>query len=202
MTRGRWSPLSRVRPTIAGRVRVAARVLGFREPVQRGRTVRRGSTDKVSVVDLFAELTRIIEALDEAGIDYALCGGVALAVHGLPRATKDIDLLVRAADVEKLRAVAQRIGFAFEALPMTFSSSGITVRRFTKLSGTAPLMLDALIADGPLESVWHSRERLPYSGGSLWVVSRAGLISLKLAAARPQDLVDVQRLQELEDADG
>jgi hypothetical protein len=153
-------------------------------------------------MDLFAELTRIVEALDSAGIEYALCGGVALAVHGHPRATKDIDLLVREADVEQVRAVANRLGFTFEALPMTFSSSGITVRRFTKLSEGAALMLDALIADGPLEQVWNTREQLPYTGGTIWVVSRAGLISLKLAAGRPQDLVDVQRLQELEDVDG
>lgn len=153
-------------------------------------------------MDLFAELTALLRALEDAALDYALCGGVALAVHGLPRATKDIDILIRADDIDRLRAVARTCGFTVEALPMTFSSSGITVRRFTKLSGPHPLMLDALIADGPLEAVWHTRERLPYSEGSIWVVSRAGLVSLKLAAGRPQDLVDVQRLQELEDADG
>lgn len=163
---------------------------------------RTATAGTLVAVDLLAELTVIVQALDDAGIEYALCGGVALAVHGLPRATKDIDMLVREADIEVFRAVAKRLGFTFEALPMTFSSSGVTVRRFTKLSGPTPLMLDALIADGPLAAVWDRREQLPYSGGTIWVVSREGLISLKLAAARPQDLVDVQRLQELEQADG
>ena len=33
--------------------------------------------------------------MDEAGVDYALCGGLAVAAHGAPRATRDIDLLGR-----------------------------------------------------------------------------------------------------------
>lgn len=153
-------------------------------------------------MDLFAELVALVQAFELAGLDYALCGGVALAVHGLPRATKDIDVLVRAEDLARIRELASSSGFTVEALPMTFSSSGITVHRFTKFAAGEALMLDVLIADGPLEAVWGTRERLPYSDGEISVVSRVGLISLKLAAGRPQDLVDIQRLQELDDADG
>jgi hypothetical protein len=43
-------------------------------------------------VDLFQELKNVTAALDAEGIDYALCGGVALAIHGVPRATQDIEL--------------------------------------------------------------------------------------------------------------
>ena len=50
--------------------------------------------------DLFRELTSLLSALDEEGIDYALCGGLAMAVHGYPRATVDIDLLILAKDAE------------------------------------------------------------------------------------------------------
>ena len=55
------------------------------------------------MIDLYAELRRIVGALDGDEIDYALCGGVALAIHGIPRATLDVDLLVRAADVDRVR---------------------------------------------------------------------------------------------------
>ncbi|RYE93549.1 MAG: hypothetical protein EOO75_04115 [Myxococcales bacterium] len=58
-------------------------------------------------------------------------------------------------------------------------------------------MLDVLLADGPLEAVWQSRQRVAWHGGELSVVSREGLISLKLEAGRPQDLADVQRLSEV-----
>jgi len=58
-------------------------------------------------------------------VDYALCGGVALAIHGVPRATQDIDLLVRPEDLSRLREVARMCGFVFESFPMDFAS-GIT----------------------------------------------------------------------------
>ncbi len=155
-----------------------------------------------SNVDLFSEVIALTAALEGAAIDYAICGGVALAVHGAPRATKDIDLLAREIDLPRLREVARTRGFTIEALPMTFSSSGITIRRFTKIEpdGRA-LMLDVLLAEGPLEAVWTTRARIEFAApgdhsSALWVVSREGLISLKLAAARPQDLVDIQKLQE------
>jgi 2-hydroxychromene-2-carboxylate isomerase len=155
-------------------------------------------------VDLFDEMTRVSQALEAAGIEYAWCGAIALAIHGVPRATKDIDVLVQAADLERFREVARRCGFTVVALPMTFASSGITMHRFTKLAEGTSLMLDAIVADDTLAAVWNDRTRLPYSEGSVSVVSRAGLVTLKLAAGRPQDLVDVQRLAEVpdEDADG
>ena len=56
----------------------------------------------------------------------ALCGAVALAIHGAPRGTKDIDVLLREDDLPRLRDVARKQGFDIEALPMTFSSSGVT----------------------------------------------------------------------------
>lgn len=82
---------------------------------------------------------------------------------------------------------------------MTFSSSGISMQRFTKLGDPEPLMLDILLAQDPLKAVFDSRVRVEYEDGPAWVVSRRGLITLELAAGRPQDLADVRRLQELDD---
>jgi hypothetical protein len=147
------------------------------------------------VVDLFQELKDLTVALDASKVDYALCGGVALAIHGVPRATQDIDLLVRPEDLPRLREVARACGFGLESFPMDFAS-GITIQRFTKLIEGQPLMLDALLATGPLAGAWEGRQIAEIDGGRVRVVSRESLIALKLAAARPQDLVDVQRLNE------
>jgi hypothetical protein len=147
-------------------------------------------------VDLFEELKNVTDSLAAAGIDYALCGGVALAIHGVPRATQDIDLLVRPEDLEQLRQVAHGCGFVLESLPTDFAS-GISIQRFTKLIDGQPLMLDALLVGVPLERAWADRQIAEMEGGPVRVVSREGLIALKLAAGRPQDLVDVQRLREV-----
>lgn len=146
------------------------------------------------MVDVYAEFVAVVRAFDEAGIEYALCGALALAVHGAPRATKDIDLIARRDDADRIREAVRRIGFTFEALPMEFAGSGIEVQRFTKLVEGRPLMLDVLWLNPKLQAVWDDRERIAWNEGELSVVSRDGLITLKLTAGRAQDLVDIQSL--------
>ncbi|MBA3453785.1 MAG: hypothetical protein H0T42_11890 [Deltaproteobacteria bacterium] len=146
------------------------------------------------MIDVYAELVAILRALDEASIEYALCGALALAVHGAPRATRDIDVIARKEDAARIREVARQTGFVFEALPMEFSGSGIEVQRFSKLIEGRPLMLDVLWLNPKLQTIWDDRQRLPWNEGMLSVVSRDGLITLKLTAGRAQDLVDIQSL--------
>ncbi len=45
---------------------------------------------------LLDELSQLISALNENEIEYAVCGGLALAIHGFARATLDIDILIQA----------------------------------------------------------------------------------------------------------
>lgn len=146
------------------------------------------------MIDVYTEFTAIVRALEDAEIEYALCGALALAVYGAPRATKDIELIARREDEARLREVVRGAGFVFEALPMVFAGSGIEVQRFTKLIEGRPLMLDVLWLGAALQAIWEDRQRLPWKEGTLSVVSRDGLITLKLTAGRPQDLVDIQSL--------
>ena len=60
-------------------------------------------------MDLVAELRAVARTLEEAGVPYAVCGGLAVTLHGATRATKDIDLLVREEDVERI-ADLERLG--------------------------------------------------------------------------------------------
>ncbi len=146
------------------------------------------------MADVYGEFVALVRAFDAANIDYALCGALALAVHGAPRATKDIDIIARKEDEPRIRELATAVGFVFAALPMQFAGSGIEVQRFTKLIDGRPLMLDVLWLMPKLQSIWDDRERRSFQGGELSVVSRDGLITLKLTAGRPQDLVDISSL--------
>ena len=150
------------------------------------------------MLDLYEELRALATAFDAAGVEFALCGGLALAVHGHPRATKDIDLVVRREQVALAKNVARASGFVLSALPMKFANSGIEIERVSKIVGSDVLMLDLLIVNEALTPVWESRRRLPWGAGELPVVSREALISMKLAAGRPQDLADLAKLQESE----
>lgn len=148
-------------------------------------------------MDLFEELVALTRELGSAGVDYALAGGLAVAVWGAPRATKDIDLLVRPEALPAAKAAAARRGFTLSAAPMTFRD-GMTVERVSRIDAGALLTVDFLIVDANLETAWQSRRTLETTQGPLWVVSRDALIQMKLAAGRSQDIADIEALQELD----
>lgn len=154
-------------------------------------------------MDFYEELVGLIEAFGKAAVDYAVCGGVALAIHGHPRFTKDIDLVVRAEDLERVRHVASKVGFSLTALPMTFdagSSKERQVHRVSKIEGEELLTLDLLVLRGPgFHGVWEDREEFAWRGRTVRAVSRRGLITMKRAAGRPQDLVDIEILEKLDE---
>ena len=60
------------------------------------------------MLDLYEELRKLITAFDERRIDYALCGGLAMAVYDHPRATIDIDLLILAESLDQVLAIVRR----------------------------------------------------------------------------------------------
>jgi hypothetical protein len=146
---------------------------------------------------LLEQLATIVRALDDAGIEYALVGGLAVAVWGAPRATKDIDLLVRPESVDDVVACVERFGFRLRALPMTFRD-GMQLQRVSKIEDGALLTLDLILVDANLEPVWTSRVKLELDGAPIWVISRAALIQMKIAAGRPQDVADIEKLEELD----
>jgi hypothetical protein len=149
-------------------------------------------------VTLYDELTNVLDALDRASVEYALAGGLAVAVWGAPRATKDIDLLVRADDLDRAKRALEVGGFTLEGLPFRFKD-GTEVQRINKVDPEGNLMtVDLMVVDENLEPVWTTRTRLPFADREVTVVSRDGLIAMKARAARPQDLADIQNLKDLD----
>jgi hypothetical protein len=146
-------------------------------------------------LDLYDELLAILASLDHEGVEYGLAGALALAVHGAPRATTDIDLLIRAEAIDPALRVVQPLGFTYRARTMTFRGSGITVHRVTKVAGPETLTLDLLVVGPALEPVWASRIEVQVMGQGISVVSREGLITMKALAGRLRDLADIRRLE-------
>jgi hypothetical protein len=56
-------------------------------------------------MELAGELYQLADALESHGLQYAVCGGLAVAIHGRPRLTVDIDLLIAAEDVMRAAAI-------------------------------------------------------------------------------------------------
>jgi hypothetical protein len=150
------------------------------------------------VLDLYDELTRLVTTLEAERIEYALCGGLAMAVWAFPRATVDIDLLIEPQSVPAVEQVGESLGYTIKARPMSFSSGAIEIRRLSKVdpAGGDVLMLDLLLVTPAVEDVWRTRTRVEWTGGSIAVVSREGLVKLKTFRSSGTDLDDIRRLQE------
>jgi hypothetical protein len=86
--------------------------------------------------DVLSELLNLVRVFREEGVDYAVCGGLAMAVHGFTRATEDIDLLVEPESLPKVREVAARCGFRLRGSDLEFRS-GARLARVLKTSPTS-----------------------------------------------------------------
>jgi len=153
------------------------------------------------MIDVYAELKRIINALNENEVEYAVCGGWAMAIHGVPRATIDIDLLISEESLEKVFEIAKANDYWLEDLPMTFHDGRIEIRRISKIDDETGfvLMLDLLLVTPEIIDVWQNKLIKPLETGSVLVVSREGLIKLKTISGRTQDKADIEKLEEIED---
>ena len=133
----------------------------------------------------------------DGGVDYIIVGAHALAAHGLPRATGDLDVLVRPSDdnaARVYRALA-RFGAPLEAHHVTeadFATLGVVYQL-----GLPPRRIDILtqISGVSFDEAWASSIELSVQGQPTRFLGRQALLQNKRAAGRPKDLADVAALE-------
>jgi Nucleotidyl transferase AbiEii toxin, Type IV TA system len=149
------------------------------------------------MIDLFDEFQKLVSALEHQSVDYALCGGLALAVHGSPRATIDIDLLILSESLDQAIEIARELGYTIRGKDLSFADGAIEIRRISKVDSESGdlLSIDFLLVTHGILPVWQSRTKAHWAGGNLSVVSRAGLIQMKQMRGSGQDLDDIEKLR-------
>lgn len=143
---------------------------------------------------LQADLKEFIELLNSHSVEYLIVGGHAVAFHGHPRFTGDIDFFIRAtpSNVQRLLAVLNDFGFG---------SLGITDRdllepkRIVQL-GRPPNRIDLLtsISGVDFDSAWESRIDSIMDDQRVIMIGWNELLRNKKAAGRQKDLADVEEL--------
>jgi hypothetical protein len=132
----------------------------------------------------------------DAGVEFVIVGAYALAFHGAPRASGDIDLFVRPSpdNAERVFAALARFGAPLEA-------AGVAAADFTQPGmvyqiGLPPRRIDVLteISGVTFDQAWESRATAEVEGRTVGFIGRAALLKNKQAAGRPQDIADVARL--------
>ncbi len=146
---------------------------------------------------LLEEFVNLTETLNRKKIDYAVCGGWAMAIHGYPRATLDIDLLILSENLEVVWKIAQNLGYDVEGLPLNFDDGKIKIRRISKIDKKTKVLitLDFLLVTDALKDVWENRQKAKWNKGEYWIVSREGMIIMKEISGRDKDLIDLKYLR-------
>lgn len=154
----------------------------------------------MNLLDEFKELT---ERFNIEKIEYALCGGLAMAVYAFPRATLGIDILIEPETLARAKAIAKDLGFSFDAGLIKFSDSNIQIYRLTKVEQDSgeTLALDMVLINPEIKEIWDTRQRFLWAGGEIPVVSLEGLIKLKSMRLSGQDQDDIKHLREMKNED-
>jgi hypothetical protein len=149
------------------------------------------------MLDITDELKGLVAKLDQQKIDYALCGGMAMGVHGFARTTIDIDLMILSESVELVIAIARDLGYTIRGKDLSFKNGAIEIRRISQIDPESGdlLPLDFLLVTTELREIWDSRIEAEWEGGRLSVVTRDGLIKLKRWRNSGQDLADIEALE-------
>jgi hypothetical protein len=138
----------------------------------------------------------VVVQFADAGVEFVIVGAFALAFHGAPRASGDIDMFVRPSKENATRVYDALLRFG-APLP----AHGVTAADFAREGavyqiGLPPRRIDVLtkISGVTFDEVWASRANVEVDGRSIHIIGRDALLKNKTAAARPKDVADVARL--------
>ena len=154
-------------------------------------------------MDLLEELEHLSTKLSQEGIEYALCGGLAMAIYARPRATLDIDMMIEPGSLFRTKSAVEELGFTIGSEPMNFHGGEVQIHGLCKIDTDSgeELIPDLLLVTPHPQSVWENRLTVEWEGGTLNVVSPEGLIALKSLRGSGQDRDDIEYLRSITDED-
>ena len=137
----------------------------------------------------------MLQCLLEENVRFLLVGAYAVAVHGFPRATKDIDFFVWATPenaANLMRALAKFGAPLDDISESDFSSEGVIFQ-----IGNSPRRIDIItnISGIKFEQAYANRKAILIEGIEVPVISLQDLIANKRASGRMQDLADIEKLE-------
>ncbi|MBI1853607.1 MAG: hypothetical protein HYR85_24990 [Planctomycetes bacterium] len=141
------------------------------------------------------DFVEMLSALNEAGAEYLIVGAHAMAAHGRPRATGDLDIWVRPTreNADRVWRALANFGSPLDRLTPNDLASPGTIFQI----GVQPSRIDILThVDGlAFDGAWNGRLSVQIGQLQIPVLGRADLLANKKASGRPKDLADVAWLE-------
>lgn len=146
-------------------------------------------------MDLPLDFKELLEELGRDAVEFLLVGGYAVAFHGRPRATNDIDIFLNGSP-ENLERAARALA-RFGAPQQVVRCIRAMQESEVVFMGQPPLRVDFLRSIDGVESadLFAQAVDAKIDGTAVKVISLAHLIENKRAAGRPQDLIDAELLE-------
>lgn len=146
-------------------------------------------------MNLQKDIREFVALLLSRKVEFLLVGGYALAFHGAPRFTEDIDFLVLVSSENAAKLADLLVEFGFGDLGLS-QDDFLEEDQVIQL-GRAPNRIDLLtgISGVGWDEAWHSRIEVEFDGFRIPVIGKDALAANKQATGRPQDLADLARLR-------
>ena len=140
------------------------------------------------------QLRGVFSSLHKHRVKYVTIGGIAAILHGVPRATFDLDILIEATpdNAQRLLRALIKAGLGTAALT---TADQVLAHEVTVFRDRVRIDVQTSTLGIKFEEVWARREVMMYRRQEFYVLSRADLIASKRAAGRPQNLEDVRLLE-------
>ena len=143
------------------------------------------------------DLRELLALFNTTGVEFLVVGGHAVAFHGRPRLTDDLDLFVRPdlTNGERIVQALQQFGFGSRELtPADFLADDRVIQL-----GRAPNRVDLLtrLYGVDFSDAWGRRVAARLDDAQVWIISREDLIKNKRETGLTQDLADVDFLERL-----
>jgi hypothetical protein len=140
------------------------------------------------------DLREFIELLNSNSVRYLIAGGYAVAIHGHPRMTGDIDIFVEISEANAVKIEKVLVEFGFASLGLA-AKDFLEPRTIVQL-GYPPNRIDVLtsLSGVTFEEAWARRLEVDDAGLSLPFLSRDDVLANKAATGRPKDLADLDAL--------
>ncbi len=141
------------------------------------------------------DFREFLECLNAAGVEYLLIGGHAVAFHGYPRVTSDMDVWINGTP-ENAEKVLAAVRSFFGADMAGLTAAQLLDPEMVTHFGARPHLIEVLnrISGGDFSKAWPRRIATDYDGVPVQMIGLEDLKQNKLASGRPKDIADLSQL--------
>ena len=145
-------------------------------------------------------LQDVFKSFQQHDVKYVVIGGIASILHGVPRATFDLDILIEATPANTSRLLDALLAAGLGTAALT-NVENLLANEITIFRDRVRLDVQTSTPGIDFDKAWQHRRTVAYQGQEFFILSKEDLIASKRAAGRAVDLEDVRLLELSEDAE-